>query len=112
MSNWQLPLPTEFGGVPPYTGDCTLTWGARSFVFPLQFQYDKYHSTKPKGPIYETTKGATAGGCESVKVKIDFEKGTFTAQIKGALPDCSLATTGPVTFGIVFDGYTGTDTAY
>jgi len=105
-----LPVPTEFGG-DPYIGSCTLTWGLSTFVFDLQFHHDKYYATKPKGPIYEAPKGTTAGGGEIVKVIIDFEKGTFTAQIKGALPDGSLDTTGPVTFGIAFTGYTGTDTA-
>ena len=106
-----LRVPTEFGGIAPYNGNCTITWGTRSFVFLLHFHHDKYYGVKPKGPIYETAKGATAFTGEYVKVKIDFEKGTFTAQIKGATPDGSLAATGPVTFGIAFDGYTGTDTA-
>jgi len=105
-----LPVPTEFGGISPYIGNCTLTWGTSTFVFPLQFHHDKYYGTRPKGPIYETPKGTTAGGGEIVKVLIDFEKGMFTAQIKGA-PNSSLDTTAPVTFVITFDTYTATDTA-
>jgi calcium-activated chloride channel regulator 4 len=112
-----LPVPTEFSGDPLYhIGSCTLTWGLRNFVFDLQFHYDRYYGRTHKGPIYETAKGgATADTNEIVKVKIDFEKGTFTAQIKGATPDCSLAVpvpTVPVTFGIAFDTYTATDYAY
>jgi uncharacterized protein YegL len=106
----QLPVPTDFGG-DPYIGTCTLTWGFSTFVFDLQFHHDRYYAAKPQGPLYETPKGTLAGGDESVVVKIDFGKGTFTAQIKGATPDGILESTGPVTFGIAFTGYTGTGTA-
>jgi hypothetical protein len=86
----------------------------------LQFHHDKYYAAKPKGPIYEAPKGTLAGGTEPVKLIIDFEKGTFVAQIKCVTPDGSLAVPVPivpVTFGITFTdgithtGYKATDNA-
>jgi hypothetical protein len=106
----KLPVPTIFPGDPvTHIGSCTLTWGSSTFVFDLQFHYDKYY-LKHQGPIYEIPKNTVAGGGESVKGLIDFQKGTFTVQITGAAPG-SLATTSPVPFGITFTGYTASDFA-